>query len=515
MLNTEKFIEKAIKIHGSKYDYSKVNYTHCKTKIPIICPEHGEFWQTPQTHLQGHGCPQCGKILSAEKTKLTREEFIEKAKQIHGDKYDYSKVKYSSWYDKVCIICPEHGEFWQTPSNHIHKSHKHGCPQCGKIKSKNIALIQGKKTFAKFIEENIQFTANVDDYITSNKLLTVVCKKHGPFQITPTNLYIQKTPCPKCKEELKKPKKEKNVIDYKQEFIDRLEKKYPNRFEYQNLNYVNRETEICLYDKLLKEYVNVIPTSLLNSKHLSSVKGYEKTNLPTIEFIEKAKEIHGDKYDYSKVNYIHSKTKVCIICPEHGEWWQTPNDHLKGHGCSVCANNIKWNIDEYISEVKKIHGNKYDYSKLVLGKQSQHITLICPEHGEFKIRAMHHLKGSGCPKCKGSGGEKALLNFFEEKHLYPQYNKFYKWLDNHQLDFYFPEYKLAIEVQGRQHFEEKSFFHVTLEEQIKRDEKKKMLCEKNNVTLLYYANYNMNFPYKVYTSVEELYEAMKPLLENP
>ena len=127
---------------------------------------------------------------------------------------------------------------------------------------------------------------------------------------------------------------------------------------------------------------------------------------------------------------------------------------------------------------------------------------------------MHHLKGSGCPKCKGSGGEKALLNFFEKKQLYPQYNKFYKWLDNYQLDFYFPEYKLGVEVQGRQHFEEKTFFHITLEEQTKRDEKKKKMCEKNGVTLLYYANYNMDFPYKVYTSVEELWDAMKPFIEN-
>ena len=514
MLNTEKFIEKARKVHGDKYDYSKVDYKYCRTHVCIICPVHGEFWQTPQTHLVGSGCPECGKISSALKSKLTQEEFIEKAKKIHGNKYNYSKVKYNGWDKKVCIVCPEHGEFWQTPSEHIHKHQKHGCPKCGEIKSKILSLTKGRETFKKFLEEHSLYVANIDDYVNRNTPITIICKKHGPFQITPNSLFLQKTPCPNCREELKKPKKEKKVIDYKQEFIHKLEVKYPNRFGYEKTSYVNRETEICLYDKILKEYVTVNPSSLLSCNSLSKVKGYEKTNLPTVEFIEKARKIHGDKYNYSKVNYVDSKTKVCIICPEHGEWWQTPNQHLKGCGCSYCAGNVKWKVEDYITKAKKIHGDKYDYCRMVLGKQANHITLICPIHGEFEIRAMHHLKGSGCPKCKGSGGEKALMTFFENKGLYPQYNKFYKWLNNYQLDFYFPEYKLAIEVQGRQHFEEKIFFHKTLDEQTKRDFKKKKLCEENGVTLLYYANYNMEFPYKVYTSVEELYEAMKPFMKN-
>ena len=105
------FIWKAIQVHGFRYNYSKVEYKNNKVKVCIICPEHGEFWQTPDKHLSGQGCPKC-----ANNVKSTTEEFVKKAIQVHRDKYDYSKVEYKGALIKVCIICPEHGEFWQTPS---------------------------------------------------------------------------------------------------------------------------------------------------------------------------------------------------------------------------------------------------------------------------------------------------------------------------------------------------------------------------------------------------------------
>ena len=184
----EEFIAKAREVHGDKYDYSKVEYVGALTKVCIICPEHGEFWQEANSHLRGQGCPKC----KYEKQTSSTEEFIQKAHKVHGDKYDYSKVEYVGALTKVCIICPEHGEFWQIPSAHLRG--------------------QG---------------------------------------------------CPKCKA--------------------------------------------------------------------------KKQTCTTDEFIAKAKKIHGDKYDYSKVNYVNRKTKVCIICPKHGEFWQTPNHHLSGCGCPKCG----------------------------------------------------------------------------------------------------------------------------------------------------------------------------------
>ena len=93
----KRLIEKAKDVHHSKYDYSKVNYINAKTKVCIICPEHGEFWQKPSMHvLQKQNCPKCALINTSENRRKTKEQFVEKAKQIHGDKYDYSKVEYCS-----------------------------------------------------------------------------------------------------------------------------------------------------------------------------------------------------------------------------------------------------------------------------------------------------------------------------------------------------------------------------------------------------------------------------------
>ena len=121
-MNREEFIEKARKVHGDKYDYSKVVYKNAITKVCIICPEHGEFWQEAYSHTKGCKCQAC-----AGSKKLTTEEFIEKARKVHGDKYDYSKVEYKNNRTPICIICPEHGEFWQLPINHLKGC---GCKHC-------------------------------------------------------------------------------------------------------------------------------------------------------------------------------------------------------------------------------------------------------------------------------------------------------------------------------------------------------------------------------------------------
>ena len=110
-LTTEEFIEKARKIHNDKYDYSKVNYKRSSEKVCIICPKHGEFWQRPNEHLSGYGCRKCAIEVIKKKEMKTKDDFIKKATKIHKNKYDYSKVVYNGSFVKVCIICPEHGEF--------------------------------------------------------------------------------------------------------------------------------------------------------------------------------------------------------------------------------------------------------------------------------------------------------------------------------------------------------------------------------------------------------------------
>lgn len=122
----------------------------------------------------------------------------------------------------------------------------------------------------------------------------------------------------------------------------------------------------------------------------------------TLKFIEKAKVKHGDKYDYSKVDYKAAKTKVCIICKVHGEFEQTPDNHATGYGCSKCANNVKSNVSDFITRAKAVHNDKYDYSKAVYKNADTPLTIICAEHGEFMQRPDFHInRKTGCPKCNG------------------------------------------------------------------------------------------------------------------
>lgn len=154
-LTTKTFIGKAKKIHGdSKFDYSLVNYKNNKTKIEIICCEcRHHFMQTPTNHLQGHGCPECAKSHFGDSARSNTSEFIVKAKNIHGDRYDYSKVDYKNGRSKVCIICPIHEEFWMTPQCHLRGQ---GCPQCKGDSIKKLVYGVGiNDTFGREREQKI------------------------------------------------------------------------------------------------------------------------------------------------------------------------------------------------------------------------------------------------------------------------------------------------------------------------------------------------------------------------
>ena len=223
-------------------------------------------------------------------------------------------------------------------------------------------------------------------------------------------------------------------------------------------------------------------------------------------FIEKAREVHGDKYDYSKVEYKNAKTKVCIICPKHGEFWQTPLNHLNSNGCSKCgrveyARKHNKGVDNFITDSRKIHGDKYDYSKVKYKNAFTSISIICPIHGEFWQRPMEHLNGCGCPKCKESHLEREIREILEKnkiKYIYQCSSKDLKWLGRQSLDFYLPEYNLAIECQGSQHFFEQKGDLYNHKKTVERDIKKYIKCIGNNVKLMYYSNIEFNKKILIY-----------------
>lgn len=134
-MSTQEFIRKAKKAHGDTYDYSECEYQGYWIKVKIICRKHGAFLQNPGNHTQGLGCPVCGSLKSIASRRCSAEDFINKARRVHGDKYDYSLVRYESTMKDVELVCPIHGSFTIRPNNHL--SSRVGCPVCAAGKNKS------------------------------------------------------------------------------------------------------------------------------------------------------------------------------------------------------------------------------------------------------------------------------------------------------------------------------------------------------------------------------------------
>ena len=190
-ITTEEFIERANKIHKGKYLYTESVYVNTETKVKIICPIHGEFWQTPHMHLHGQGCPKC----YGNDTKTT-EKYIEECKKVHGDKYDYSKTKYVNAYSKVTIICPIHGEFEQIARVHLYG---HGCPQCSGKRKYDKDYFIGKAKEIHGDKYDYSLIEEIKNYRTK---LPIICPTHGLFYQTIDNHINGKQGCPKCQRSL-------------------------------------------------------------------------------------------------------------------------------------------------------------------------------------------------------------------------------------------------------------------------------------------------------------------------
>ena len=358
---TKTFIWRALKLHGNKYDYSYVTYINNKNNIDIICKKHNyKFSQTPNNHLQGHGCSKCAYEYKAERQKLTLEEFIIRAKEIHGNKYDYSNSKYIDIRTDVEIICPIHGSFWQTPKDHL--------DGCG---------------------------------------------------------------CNKCANEYR-----------------------------------------------------------------------SKCNKLTLEeFIIRAKEIHGNKYNYLNSIYINYNTDIEIICSKHGSFWQTPHAHLSGEGCPFCAieklaKQRRLTLNEVIRRSNEKHGDgRYDYSESEYINSQTPMKIICPKHGAFWQVPIYHMLGSGCPICNESKGEYKIRIFLTKNNISFEKEKRFddcKYKYTLPFDFYIPKYNLCIEFDGIQHYVPTDFSskmtNLQKLENLKlvqlRDKIKTDYCKSHNINLL-------------------------------
>lgn len=456
----EIFIKKSKEKFGDRFDYSKVEYVDSKTPVTLICKEHGEFRVNMYCHLKtlDGGCPFC-------KTKhghggggggsLSTDYIIKRCQKIYGDKYDYSKVEYKGGNSKnevVEIVCPIHGSFFKKYERITKRDC--GCPKCATINSKSTFNVNYLKN--EFIEKSKnkfgdRFDYSEVEYKNYQTPITLVCKEHGiRFSVRPDNhlstrfggcngcyeRYIESTRSskPKLTEEEKKERRREHTEKH---FIEKAMKKFGNRFDYSKVKYVDCKTPVDIIDKESDNKIfSIKPCNFLNLKKGKS----RRMSFTTEKFIERARKIHGDKYDYSKVEYKHNKKNVCIICPIHGEFWQTPHNHL----------------------ITRKRGN-----------------------------------GCGCPKCSHTVSklEENVINRLTEENI--KFKKEYinkEIFGNMRADFFIKAYNVIVECQGSQHFEENNnlhnFYGGSLSGQIERDYNFNNCCKKANITLFYYFNKN-------------------------
>ena len=470
-ITTSDFIKSAQKIHGDRYDYSKANYINSTTPVKIICRKHGEFNQKPTFHLRGSNCPNCRGGIT------TNDEFIQKSKEIHGDRYDYSRTNFTKVTNPVTITCPLHGDFTQKQA--IYHLQGNGCPKCGK-----------KSTTEEFIESAKKIHGDKYDYSKvkydlAKKPVIIVCPIHGEFKQTPLN-HLKGAGCKKCSGT------SRSSTD---EFIDNAKKIHGDKYDYSKVYYVNNKTKVKIICPIHGEFEQK-PNTHLNGSGCyfcgKSLAG-DKIKSDSETFIELARKVHGEKYDYSKVDYKSAKSLVKIICPTHGEFEQIASYHLSGNGCKKCGSrNIPYSSEEYIEAAKKIHGDRYKYDDLNYVNAQTPVEITCKKHGNFLQKPSYHLSGQGCPKCNESKGHtflrKILMSngiiFNEEKKFEDCTNNFEgRYCVKLPFDFYIPSKNTIIEYDGVQHYVP-SFGKTSFEITKRNDKIKNQYCKKNGIKLI-------------------------------
>jgi hypothetical protein len=355
------------------------------------------------------------------------EEFIRKAKAKHGDRYDYSKTVYVKSKEKVCITCKVHGEFLQRPNDHLKGK---GCKKCAVEYTMNIL----RKGSDDIIEDFKNKHGDYYDYrlisqievISTATKLPIICRKHGVFYQHHSNHYHRGAGCPKC----------------------------------------------------------------------GIASRNEKKKIDKYHFIEKCKEIHGNKYTYTSLpdNFHLRRGKIKILCGDHGVFLQEAWGHLHGKGCPKCSYittgiSARTSKDEFIEKSKNIHGDKYSYDKVEYVNTKTKVTITCQKHGDFKQPPYCHLEGSGCPRCRNSKGEDTIEKYLISAEL-SFFRNYYiegcKYKNKLFYDFYIPKYKLCIEFDGYQHFHPLKCFggsiaHTTTKI---RDAIKNTFCVNNNIGLI-------------------------------
>ena len=340
-LEYEEFLKRARRLHGDKYIYTKEGFEHRKVNGKIIykCPLHGDVEQRTYSHLSGSGCNLCGNKKISEKSQKSFEDFVKRAREVHGDKYIYDQSSYINSSSKVSIYCKKHN-FWfqQYPCNHFKGC---GCPKCGGnyvIDTKEYVDLLKKK----YPDTNILF--DKVRYVNNHTKITLICPIHGDFKLMPSTLE-QNLECPECQ------KKRMHTYFSKttEKFITEAKKIHGDRYDYSKVIYNTCKDTVIITCPTHGDFKQT-PSRHLKGCGCPKCSAKEAWNkrerVTTDEFIERAKKIHGDKYDYGKTQYITAKQYVTIVCPKHGEFKQLPYAHAKGQGCPICKSELTDSIGE-------------------------------------------------------------------------------------------------------------------------------------------------------------------------
>ena len=326
----EQFVCQANKLHRNRYQYPE-EYQRDYIKIAIVCDIHGEFHQTPSSHLQGGGCPQCAKNTSIRKRSKTHEQFLLEAFSIHGDRYNYLE-EYHNSHTKIKIECKVHGIFIQAPEKHLSGN---GCPLCGGTV---------KKTKEKFIAEANKIHKNKytypGTYLASRKYIDINCPIHGIFKQIP-DAHLKGVGCPECGHLSSSIKRSKESCD---SFIERCVGIHGNKYNYIKSIYVNTHKKIIIICNVCNYEFCMTPSKHLGGQGCPKCADAYTAKLRKKKisvFIEQAVLVHGNKYDYSYLTddiYKNSATKIPIFCKRCAKiFYQAPGNHLHGNGCQKCA----------------------------------------------------------------------------------------------------------------------------------------------------------------------------------
>lgn len=326
-LTREDFLKKVSDRLRGPLDLSKFEYSGSAGKGIAICPVHGEFMISANALMNRIGCNPCSRAESGRKRAMTQEEFILRAAEVHGGKYDYSRVVYINSQKHVTIVCPSHGEFSQSANAHLRGQ---GCKKCSNESIGDRCKLTQEEFVSRLEDLNSGYGLELVRYEGMGKAITLVCKEHGPFSAKANNVLYNRSGCPSCAREQIGMRSRKS-LDY---YIQKSRAVHGDRFEYLGVEYKNSAAYLSVLCKDHGEFLQ------LANSHINGV-GCVRCSKPiwdTETFKQQAALAHGGAYNYERSSYVNAQEKVQITCEAHGDFWQLPSCHVHlKQGCPKCA----------------------------------------------------------------------------------------------------------------------------------------------------------------------------------